>query len=396
MSVNKKVAACLAITSLVLPFIAQAGQAKEQVVVTNCMYNQLKSKSKLIAQTKQFSLIELMLNEGALQELHQKSSKCGKFLNVSRLYNSNFAKASDSKNILAQVTHNKASLHNVSFPIKHPKEVEQMFANIDQNKIWQTAEHLTSYYNRSATTDLGVEAALWFKEHFDMMAKDYQRSDVDSYYVETGWNYQQPSVVTVIGKDKKSDAIVIGAHIDTFSGNKPGADDDASGIAVELEVARVLLASKIELKNPVYIIAYAAEERGLVGSDYVVESFLKKKIPVKAVMQLDQAGYRSHAKDKTIWLLSDYIDEDLTNFTAKLLETYVNIPVAYTVCGYACSDHANWYREGFKTTYPSATTLDDDNPNVHTARDKLETINLEHMVNFTKLGLAFSTELGLD
>src|SRR5690606_4306994 len=140
--------------------------------------------------------------------------------------------------------------------------------------------------------------------------------DVSSYYIQTGTRYKQPSVVTLIGKGKRGAAIVIGAHIDTLSGNKPGADDDASGIAVSLEVSRVLLASKLKLDRPVYIIAYAAEEMGLVGSSYVVEEFLDRKIPVTAVMQLDQAGYRANPADQTIWLIDDYVDKGLTSFTA--------------------------------------------------------------------------------
>ena len=240
-----------------------------------------------------------------------------------------------------------------------------------------------------------MEAAQWFKDKFDELAKLSHRTDVRSYFIKTG-KYKQPSVVTVIGKDLPGEAVVIGAHIDTLSGNKPGADDDASGITVILEVARILLASNFEFKHPIYVIAYAAEERGLVGSGYVVEEFVKQAIPVKAVMQLDQAGYRANSKDNTIWLLTDYVDKKLNKFGAKLLTYYVNIPVSYTRCGYACSDHAVWHQKGFSSFYPSATTLDDDNPFIHTSQDRLEIINLDHMVNFTKLGLAFVIELSLD
>ena len=112
-------------------------------------------------------------------------------------------------------------------------------------------------------------------------------------------------------------------------------------------------------------------------------------------MQLDQAGYRADPKDQAIWLMKDYVDAQLTQFMAALLIHYVKIPVAYTECGYACSDHANWSQQGFSACYPSGTTLDNDNPYLHSSEDKLEIINLDHLVNFTKLGLAFAVELGL-
>ena len=78
------------------------------------------------------------------------------------------------------------------------------------------------------------------------------------------------------------------------------------------------------------------------------------------------------------------------------MKEYAKVPVAYTECGYACSDHAVWHQNGYQTVYPSATTLDDDNPYIHTANDRLDTLNLEHMTHFSVLALAFAAELAID
>jgi bacterial leucyl aminopeptidase len=380
---------CVSFTAM-----SQPEPTKEQLIVANCKYEQLKQQVRLIEQSSQYSLIEATMSDDLLVQLHENKSGCGKFLNIEP-WNTPDAKG-NTRQHLNQWTQIKKHASSSNYSIKHEEKVSQLYKEIDPNKIWQTNQHLTGYMNRSATKETGVAAAAWFKQQFDTMAKEYGRTDVDSYLVQTGKKYIQPSVVALIGKGNPADALVIGAHIDTLDGNMPGADDDSSGISVAMEMARVLLASKLKLDRPVYIIAYAAEERGLVGSGYVVQHFLDKKIPVKAVMQLDQAGYRANPKDNTIWLLTDYVDTKLNQFIVELLTHYVKIPVGYTRCGYACSDHANWFREGFSTFYPSATTLDDDNPYIHSAGDKLDIINLDHMVNFTKLGLAFVAELGLN
>ncbi len=376
--------------------MAQTNLQSDRLIVTNCMFNQLKEKVRLVYQSQSYSLIATELNNELIDTLHKHQTRCGKFLNLDAFYANNEYTDKDAPQLIQYATQNKIMATPHSYPISHQEQVAALYTQIDPQKIWQTNQHLTSYLNRSAKSDTGVAAAQWFKQQFDTLAKEYERTDVQSYYVTTGKKYPQPSTVTVIGRDNPKEAIVIGAHIDTLDGNMPGADDDSSGISVAMEISRVLLASRLALDHPIYIIAYAAEERGLVGSSFVVKHFLNKKIPVKAVMQLDQAGFRANPKDNTIWLLTDYVDTGLTQFTAQLLTEYVKIPVAYTRCGYACSDHANWTREGFKAIYPSATTLDDDNPYLHTSEDKLEIINLEHMVNFTKLGLAFVTELGLN
>ncbi len=384
----------LSLFNITNPSYAQT--EKERLIVSNCMINALKDKANLLAQNDKFSMVEVTLDDATLTTLHEKRQACGKFLNLDSYYQSHSFNQHDAYRLLTQLSSKKAPIAAQSYPINHEKQVIQLYSLIDPSKIWQTNQHLTNYVNRSATQRTGVNAARWFRKQFDTMASDYGRNDVNSYLVMTGKHYKQPSVVTVIGKDKKAEAIVIGAHIDTLNGSMPGADDDASGISVGLEIARVLLSSEVVLDRPVYIIAYAAEERGLVGSSYVVQSFIEEHIPVKAVMQLDQAGYRANPKDQTIWLMKDYVDPSLTQFTAELLTRYVKIPVAYTQCDYACSDHVNWHQQGFSACYPSATTLDNDNPYLHSPEDRLEILSLEHQVNFTKLGLAFAVELGLN
>ncbi|KTD76607.1 M20/M25/M40 family metallo-hydrolase [Legionella waltersii] len=369
---------------------------EERIIVPDCLLEQIKEDAQLLEQSGQFNLISLKMTDEMTRKLHDLKSRCGFYLNAEPYLEDQSYKGLNQKQLLKLLTAKKSNTASVHYQIRHEKEVQELIKQVDPTQIWQNSQHLTNYINRSAKTKTGVQAALWFQEEVTNLAKFYKREDVTSYLVATGNRYVQPSVVTLIGKDKPGEAIVIGAHIDTLDGNKPGADDDASGIAVELEVARVLLASGLQLNRPVYVIAYAAEERGLVGSSYVVKEFVGKKIPVKAVLQLDQAGYRANPKSQMIWLLKDYVDQDLTDFMAKLLTHYLDVPVGYTECAYACSDHANWTNFGYKAVYPSATTLDDDNPYVHTENDKLDILNLEHMTNFTKLGLAFVGELAMD
>lgn len=391
MSVKSVWFAMVLLGGLMAECSAYAAELPSRMIVSDCKYQQLKGQVRLITQANHYSLIEAVLDDELLAKLHSNDGACGKFLNLAP-----FEQNSQSpEQLLFRLTQISGKRSGKTFTLKHEQEVRKALELISRDSIWQTMQHVTSYYNRSAKTKSGLAAAYWYQQEFDRMAKESGRADVESYFVKTGNKYEQPSVVTVIGKDKPGEAVVLGAHIDTLGGNMPGADDDASGIAVALEISRVLLSSGIALQHPVYIIAYAAEEQGLVGSSYVVNSFVKKNIAVKGVMQFDQAGFRANPEDKTIWLLDDYVDKSLTAFTAELLTHYVQVPVAYTHCGYACSDHANWTRAGYAATYPSATTLENDNPYVHSSKDTLHIISLEHMYHFAQLGLAFALESGL-
>jgi leucyl aminopeptidase len=189
--------------------------------------------------------------------------------------------------------------------------------------------------------------------------------------------------------------IVIGAHMDTLSGtfsNKPDADDDGTGSVTVLEIARTLLASGMHFKKPIYIIWYAAEEEGLIGSQYVVDQFKKQNIPVENVMHFDMTGY-TYQNDPTMWLITDNTDKALTAYLADLINTYVKQKINYTACGYACSDHATWSMNGYKASIAFESKMETYNPYIHTSEDKMSILSLSHMTDYLKLGLAFAIEL---
>jgi Tol biopolymer transport system component len=127
---------------------------------------------------------------------------------------------------------------------------------------------------------------------------------------------EQASAFNVVGKipagvpakDKLPGTIVIGAHYDHLGlggrhslapeKREPhvGADDNASGVAGVLEIARLLVAGKAELKRDVLVIAFSGEESGLLGSAHFVKATEAGKVaalPPKstfAMLNLDMIG----------------------------------------------------------------------------------------------------------
>ncbi|CEK12026.1 aminopeptidase LapA [Legionella hackeliae] len=364
----------------------------EQLQVPQCLASQL-SFYPVLAENKEFKIIEVPVADITKIALLADKVHCGRFINVSHHLTTKTAssKVKTAQALLAKPEF-KANIPEAMYEIKHPAEVNTALAAVDTQNIMSTLTHLTNYYNRSATTDRGKEVAQWLQQEFEAMAIANGREDTTTYFVETGW-YKQPSLVTVIGKDLKEPGIVIGAHMDTLDGRMPGAGDDGSGSSSVMEIARVLLASKMEFKRPIYIIWYAAEERGLVGSSYVVEDFQEKGIPVKAAIQFDMTGFRNDPTDQTMWVFRDYTDKTLSNFMVDLIQTYVKVPVSYSKCGYGCSDHASWTKVGIPAAFPCETSFEDHNPYIHSKEDTMNRLYPEHMTNFAKLGIAFAIEL---
>ena len=94
--------------------------------------------------------------------------------------------------------------------------------------------------------------------------------------------------------DLEDEVIVLGAHLDhlglTPVGFHPGADDNASGAAVVLEVALALRARPAELGRPVLVVFFGAEEAGLVGSTRFVREGPLAIERVAVMVNVDMIG----------------------------------------------------------------------------------------------------------
>ncbi|MBE3111469.1 MAG: M20/M25/M40 family metallo-hydrolase, partial [Acidobacteria bacterium] len=91
----------------------------------------------------------------------------------------------------------------------------------------------------------------------------------------------------------KNEAIVIGAHLDHLGMNDvlmPGANDNASGVAVLLGAAEALARSGIPLKRTVVFVLFGAEEQGVKGSEYYVAHPFVPNDRTKACFNLESVG----------------------------------------------------------------------------------------------------------
>ena len=100
--------------------------------------------------------------------------------------------------------------------------------------------------------------------------------------------------------------VMVSAHYDSVSGPClrgaggdacPGAEDNASGVAALLAVARALV--KAKPAGPVKLVAFAAEELGLVGSLQMTKGLPKTALPA-AVINLDMVGHDPHGARRMI------------------------------------------------------------------------------------------------
>jgi hypothetical protein len=128
------------------------------------------------------------------------------------------------------------------------------------------------------------------------------RSFRTEYFGTLEWESRQEqnpliNVIAVLpGTDPQltHEAIVIGAHRDHFGRQAgllfSGSDDNASGTAVMLEVARVLTKAGVYRRRTILFISFSGEEQGLAGSRMYTERPLVPSAMTKAMINIDHAG----------------------------------------------------------------------------------------------------------
>ena len=191
---------------------------------------------------------------------------------------------------------------------------------------------------------------------------------------------------------------IVGAHYDTVPGT-PGADDNASAVAVLLEIARNI--QSVSLKGTVRLIAFTLEEYGFIGSSHYVEGLKNGKEEVLGMISLEMVGFTGPRQDYPPYLdpkyypnVGDFIAIVGNERSQKLLEkvcqsfkTHVpELPLEFLVAPgkgekmeeVRLSDHVPFWDEGFPALLVTDTSFM-RNPNYHLPSDKMETLNLEFM-----------------
>lgn len=193
-------------------------------------------------------------------------------------------------------------------------------------------------------------------------------------------------------------SIIIGAHYDTVPGS-PGADDNASGVAVLLSLAKAL--SDRPLNRPVRLIAFDLEEYGLLGSQAYVDTLNTTGEKVRMMISLEMLGYRSHQPHSQAYppLIGRFYP-DVGNFIALIgnlpsIPTMGRISRIIQASGAPCewlpvplkgmplpttrrSDHAPFWDYGCPALMIT-DTADLRNPHYHQPTDTIETLDLDFM-----------------
>ncbi len=189
-----------------------------------------------------------------------------------------------------------------------------------------------------------------------------------------------------IDENLKNEYLVIGAHFDHLgwggkgsSSRKPdtiavhhGADDNASGTAMMMELAGRFAGEKAN-KRSILFIAFTGEEKGLLGSKYFTDHLPVDKEKINAMINLDMTGRLRETKDIQIGGVGTAAG--LKEKAESLVDTLFLKPV-FTSEGSGPSDHAAFYAKNIPVVFITTGA----HPDYHTPEDTWDKINYNGML----------------
>lgn len=206
-------------------------------------------------------------------------------------------------------------------PLKaqHPDdELISILHQIDPNRMKATVEKLTTFGTRhtlSNQTDpvRGIGAARdWIAAQmrtFAAASNGRMTVTVPSYVQQASSRIPNATVIsnvvaTLIGSKEPNRVYVISGHYDSrvtdilnFEADSPGADDDGSGVAISMELARIMATH--QPAATIMFAAVAGEEQGLFGSNFMATTLKQNGVDVQGMLDNDIVG-SPKADDGTI------------------------------------------------------------------------------------------------
>ncbi|KAM0791524.1 hypothetical protein ACM66B_005974 [Microbotryomycetes sp. NB124-2] len=322
-------------------------------------------------------------------------------LNEAALMYANTAALADS---LTSDNHNKNKQSEFPKKLQYKvKDLDPLFKAVSLDDMRTFLTHFTSFRTRYYRSETGKQSQQFLLTTIRQIVESNSKLNVSVTEFPHSWG--QNSIIVRFEPDhetvKDDKVVILGAHQDSTNllpwFPAPGADDDGSGTTTLITSLKTLVQhSFVPSDHAVEFHFYSAEEGGLLGSQAVAQSYAQQRKQVKAMLQQDMTGYVKQGTKPTIGIIRDFVNPDLTDFVALVVDEFAQIERVDTKCGYACSDHASWSKVGAPSAFAIESSFEDSNKQIHSSGDTISNVgfSFEHVQQFVRISVALAVCLG--
>lgn len=259
---------------------------------------------------------------------------------------------------------------------------------VQQNNINTLLQEFESFGIKRTGTTANDNARNWIKNKY--LGYGYSSSDITeqsfSYSTNSGTTTSKNLIVSKTGTLYPNTYVIVCGHFDSVTG--PGVNDNGSGTASILEVARIL--KNIPTEYSIKFIHFSGEEQGLYGSYAYVNNIVNAtnpKMDIKVVFNLDQVGGKQGNNNTTIYCDVDQSAPTSNNAASQSMATqlatcttlYTPLQTAYDPA--YSTDYVPFMQNGDVVTgfYEYTRSY-----NEHTTRDTYANVDKTYVYNVAK------------
>ena len=272
--------------------------------------------------------------------------------------------------------------------------INKLNEDISADSLARTVTWLQDMGTRFALSDNNRIIATQIQSKFKKIG--YPDALIDSFLINKLYqniNYQvwQYNVIATLRGSTYPDSVcIVGAHYDDNlkAGDPfsivPGANDNASGVAAALEIARVMKKNSYSPKNSIEFVAFGAEEIGLLGSNAYSAESLEKSRKIKFMLNNDMIAFTPSGNQEG-WAVNILDYDNSHNLRSAAERLCLKFTILHSINDNTYnkqSDSYPFFTNGYKALFFFSAYVD---PNYHTLSDFAENCNFGYCREIVKL-----------
>jgi len=257
-------------------------------------------------------------------------------------------------------------------------DLSPILDQVSVESLWSTIDSLSACPTRRCGTPENSHAADVLRTR--ALDLGYADAAFDSFWCSATGSIERNIVFTKPGITAPDERVIIGAHFDCIASDSltaraPGADDNASGVAGLLEIARIV--RDLPLERTVTFALWNAEEISFLGSQHFVEEMSAQGLDAVLYVNLDCLAYTDGSWQAEV----QTEDPGLRRAVSDLMREYTGIsPTAAA----PRSDWVPFWLAGVPTLY---VCEDPVNPRVNGPTDSLHYLDSAYARDMTRADL---------
>jgi len=251
----------------------------------------------------------------------------------------------------------KNSSYKTIFPKLNSSKLDSVvsasISKIKADSVKYFIQQLQNFQTRFLLANNRKNVAVWIQKQFQKFG--IENSKLDSFYIMNTWQYNV--IAQISAKTVTDKYFVVGAHHDCISRNNPmvftpGADDNASGTAAVLEIARVMKENNFAPDANILFMTFAGEEYGLFGSEDFAAKAAQQNLNIELMINHDMIATSSKSVSESSVNINYYSgSEQYTELTLNCINKYTGLKSGRGDLNASYSDSYSFWSNGFKSVY---------------------------------------------